>query len=56
MGFALSAYSLSYVYLKAMKCRNIVDFVVDQAIVEALQNYVELKPLRLHFDGSRHKN
>ena len=56
MGFSLTAYFLSYAYLKAMKGQNVADFVVDHAIVEALENYVELKPWRLYFDGSRHKN
>lgn len=39
-----------------MKGKVFVDLIVDHAIVEATQNYVGLKPQKLYFDCSKHKN
>ncbi|XP_050914124.1 uncharacterized protein LOC127128795 [Lathyrus oleraceus] len=53
---ALTKYSLTYVPLKAMKGQVVADFLVDHSMVEMAQNYVDIVPWRLYFDGSRHKN
>lgn len=39
-----------------MKDHIISDFIVNHAMVEVPQNYVELESWRLYFDGPRHKN
>lgn len=41
---------------KAMKGPLVSDLIVDHAIVEAPQNYLESEPWKLYFDGSSHKN
>ncbi|XP_058722974.1 uncharacterized protein LOC131594788 [Vicia villosa] len=53
---ALTEYSLAFVPLKAMKGQVVSDFIVDHAVVETPQLLVELKPWRLFFDGSTHKD
>lgn len=35
---------------------SVADFIVDHAIVKAPQNYLELEPWRLYFEGSSHPN
>lgn len=52
----LSEYSFTYGPLRAMKGQIVVVFIVNHIIVEVTQNYLVLKPWRLYFDGSRHKN
>ncbi|XP_058784623.1 uncharacterized protein LOC131659451 [Vicia villosa] len=52
---ALTEYSLAFMPLKAMKGQVVSDFIVDHAEVETPQLLVELKPRRLFFDGSTHK-
>ncbi|XP_058733118.1 uncharacterized protein LOC131604710 [Vicia villosa] len=52
---ALTEYSLAFMPLKSMKGQVVSDFIVDHAVVENPQLYVELKPWRLFFDGSTHK-
>jgi ribonuclease HI len=42
--------------LRAMKGQIVSDFIVDHAVVESPQLQVELKPWRLFFDGSTHKD
>lgn len=42
--------------LMAMKGHVVTNFIVDHAIVESPQNYLELEPWKLYFDGSSHKN
>lgn len=42
--------------LKAMTRQMIVDFIADHTTVKISQKYVEMKPWKLHFDGSSHKN
>ncbi|XP_058760182.1 uncharacterized protein LOC131633486 [Vicia villosa] len=42
--------------LKSMKGQVVSDFIVDHAVVETPQLLVELKPWRLFFDGSTHKD
>ena len=41
---ALTEYSLACMPLKAMKGHVISNFIVDHAVVENPQHYVELKP------------
>lgn len=53
---ALTKYSLTYIPLKAMKRHVLADFIVDHATVEIPQNYLELEPWKLDFDGSSHEN
>ena len=54
---ALSEFSLQYVPMKAVKGQVIADFLADHPCLDVENtNYVELKPWRLYFDGSRHKN
>ncbi|XP_050919355.1 uncharacterized protein LOC127136887 [Lathyrus oleraceus] len=53
---ALTEYSLTFMPLKAMKGQIVSDFIVDHALVENPQFQVELKPWKLFFDGSTHKN
>ncbi|XP_058775227.1 uncharacterized protein LOC131649483 [Vicia villosa] len=53
---ALTEYSLAFRHLKAMKGKIVSDFIVDHAMVENPQLPVELKPWRLFFDGSTHKD
>src|SRR4051812_17014127 len=52
---ALTEYSLTFQPLKAMKGQIVADFIVDHAVVESSQQYVELPPWKLYFDGSTHK-
>ncbi|XP_050896046.1 uncharacterized protein LOC127102751 [Lathyrus oleraceus] len=52
----LTEYSLTFMPLKAMKGQIVSDFIVDHALVENPQFQVELKPWKLFFDGSTHKN
>lgn len=54
--FALLEYFLMYIPLKAVKGKVVANFIVDHAIVETPQNYLELEPWKLYFDGSSHKN
>lgn len=44
---SLTEYSLTYVPLKVMKTQVVVDFIVDHAIVEAPQKYLEPEPLEV---------
>ncbi|XP_050896150.1 uncharacterized protein LOC127102868 [Lathyrus oleraceus] len=53
---ALIEYSLTFMPLRVMKGQIVSDFIVDHAVVENPQLQVELKPLRLFFDGSTHKD
>lgn len=53
---SLTEYSLTYMPLKANKRQVVADFIVDHSIVENSQNYLELEPWKLYFDGSSHKN
>ncbi|XP_050908624.1 uncharacterized protein LOC127122310 [Lathyrus oleraceus] len=53
---ALTEYSLTFMPLKAMKGQIVSDFIVDHALVDNPQFQVELKPWKLFFDGSTHKN
>ncbi|XP_050890198.1 uncharacterized protein LOC127095564 [Lathyrus oleraceus] len=53
---ALIEYSLAFMPLRAMKGQIVSDFIVDHAVVESPQLQVELKPWRLFFDGSTHKD
>lgn len=34
----------------------VADFIVDHATVETPQNYMDLKPCKLYFDGSNYRN
>src|SRR3954471_20366926 len=52
---ALTEYSLIFQPLKAMKGQIVSDFIVDHAVVENHQHYVDLKPWKLYFDGSTHR-
>ena len=38
-----------------MKGQGVSDFIVDHAVVKNPQHFVELKPWKLFFDGSTHK-
>src|ERR1051325_5091910 len=53
---ALTEYSLTYVSLKAMKGQIVEDFLVDHSMVAMPENFVDLVPWKLYFDGSSHKN
>ncbi|XP_058774558.1 uncharacterized protein LOC131648846 [Vicia villosa] len=53
---ALTEYSLTYAPLKAIKGQVVADFLVDHSMVEMAQNYVDIVPWKLYFDGSSHKN
>ncbi|XP_058725925.1 uncharacterized protein LOC131597235 [Vicia villosa] len=53
---ALTEYSLTYAPLKAMKGQVVAYFLVDHSMVSMPQNYVDLVPWKLNFDGSSHKN
>lgn len=53
---ALTEYSLIYMTLKATKGKVVPDFIIDHSIVENSQNYLELKPWKLYFDGSSHRD
>lgn len=52
----LTKYSLVYMTLEEMKGQVVSDFIVDHAMVETPQNYLELEPWRLYFNGSSHRN
>ncbi|XP_058759624.1 uncharacterized protein LOC131632925 [Vicia villosa] len=53
---SLTEYSLTYVPLKAMKGQILADFLVDHSMVGMDQNYLEIVPWKLYFDGSSIKN
>lgn len=53
---ALIEYSMTYCPLKEIKGQIIVDYIVDHSVVEAIEIYVETRPWKLYFDGSRHKD
>lgn len=53
---ALTEYSLIYMPLKAIKGQVVADFIVDHYIVENSQNYLELEPWKVYFDGSSHRD
>ena len=42
--------------LKAMKGKVVSDFIVDHAVVEIPQNFMELERWKLMFDGYTHKD
>jgi len=44
---ALIEYSLTYQHLKAIKGQIVADFIVDHALVEATQTYMDIKPWKL---------
>ena len=55
---ALTEFSLRYVPTKVVKGQVLADFLVDHPCldVENLEvNYIEIKPWKLYFDGSRHR-
>ncbi|KAK2455906.1 hypothetical protein QL285_003321 [Trifolium repens] len=52
---ALTEYSLTYKPLKAVKGQIVADFIVDHSLVEIPQDYVDIQPWILYFDGSKHK-
>lgn len=52
----LIEYSLKYTPLKTIKGQIVADFIVDHAMVEVPQIYVELNPWRLYIDDYRHKH
>ncbi|WJX67949.1 hypothetical protein P8452_52368 [Trifolium repens] len=52
---ALTEYSLTYKPLKAIKGQIVADFIVDNSLVEMPQEYVDIQPWILYFDGSKHK-
>ena len=39
-----------------MKGQVVFDFIVDHAMVESPQSYVDIEPWKLYFDGSTHKD
>ncbi|KAK2370658.1 hypothetical protein QL285_083688 [Trifolium repens] len=53
---ALTEYSLTYKPLKAVKGQIVADFIVDHSLVEMPQEYVDIQPWILYFDGSKHKH
>ncbi|XP_058758982.1 uncharacterized protein LOC131632216 [Vicia villosa] len=53
---ALTKYSLTYLPLKAMKGQVVADFLVEHSMVAMPQNYVDLVPWKLYFDGFSHKD
>ncbi|KAK2406377.1 hypothetical protein QL285_042113 [Trifolium repens] len=53
---ALTEYSLTYKPLKAVKGQIVADFIADHSVIETPQNYVESRPWKLYFDGSKHKH
>ncbi|KAK2382471.1 hypothetical protein QL285_070004 [Trifolium repens] len=53
---ALTEYSLTYKPLRAVKGQIVADFIVDHSLVEMPQEYVDMEPWILYFDGSKHKH
>ncbi|KAK2410415.1 hypothetical protein QL285_045778 [Trifolium repens] len=53
---ALTEYSLTYKPLKAVKGKIVAGFIVDHSLVEMPQEYVDIQPWILYFDGSKHKH
>ncbi|KAK2407622.1 hypothetical protein QL285_043225 [Trifolium repens] len=53
---ALTEYSLTYKPLKAVKGQIVADFIVDHSLVKMQQEYVDIQPWILYFDGSKHKH
>ncbi|KAK2382415.1 hypothetical protein QL285_069951 [Trifolium repens] len=53
---ALTEYSLTYKPLRAVKGQIVADFIVDHSLVEMPQDYVDIQPWILYFDGSKHKH
>ncbi|KAK2395721.1 hypothetical protein QL285_057430 [Trifolium repens] len=53
---ALTEYSLSYKPLNAVKGQIVADFIVDHSLIEMPQDYVDIQPWILYFDGSKHKH
>ncbi|KAK2354765.1 hypothetical protein QL285_092243 [Trifolium repens] len=53
---ALTEYSLTYKPLRAVKGQIVADFIVDHSLVEMPQEYIDIEPWILYFDGSKHKH
>lgn len=53
---ALIEYPLTYYPLKAIQEQIIANFIVDHSVVEAIEGYIGIRPWKLYFDGSRHKD
>lgn len=53
---ALTNVSLTYVPLKEIKGQIVANFLVDHSMVSMPQNFKELVPWKLYFDGSSHKD
>lgn len=52
---SLTDSSLTYMPLKAMKGQVVTYFIINHAMVETPQDFIELEPWKLYFDGSSHK-
>lgn len=53
---ALTGYSLAYCPFKVLKGQIVTHFIVDHSVVEVTEGYVETRPWKLYFNGSRHKD